>query len=76
MVLRVAVTIGVPVHHAGDAQSMVGSITVIAKWWAMCAGMSRDRWRRKPRLPSVLFPLAAAIVVWWRKLSDLSMNTI
>jgi len=75
VVLWVAVTIGVPVHHAGDAQNMVGSVTVIAKWWAMCAGMPRDWWRRKPRLPSVLFPLAVAIVAWWRKPSDSSMNT-
>jgi hypothetical protein len=33
--LSVVVTIGVPVHHAGDAQNMAGRIAVIARWWAM-----------------------------------------
>jgi len=75
VVLRVALTIGVPVHHAADAQNMVGSINVFARWWAMCAAIPCDWWCRKPRLTSVLFPLAAAIVVWCRKLSDSSMNT-
>jgi len=41
----------------------------------MWVGIPCDWWRRKPRLPSVLFPLAMAMVVWWRKLSDSSMNT-
>jgi hypothetical protein len=30
--VSVAITIGVPVHHAGDAQNMAGRIAVIAKW--------------------------------------------
>jgi len=41
----------------------------------MWVGIPRDWWRRKPRLPSVLFPLDTAMVVWWRKLSDSSINT-
>jgi len=75
VVLRVAVIIGVPVHHARDAQNMVGRTAVIANWWAMWARMPRDRWRRKFRLPRALLPLAAAMVAWCEKVSDSSMCT-
>jgi len=75
VVCKVAVIIGVPVHHAGDAQNIVGRIAVIARWWATCAGMLRERCRRNLRLPRARLPLAAAMVAWCRKLSDSSMCT-
>ena len=37
--LSVADTAGMSVHHAGDAQNMASRIAVIARWWAMWAGM-------------------------------------
>ena len=60
-ILRVVITPGVPVHHAGDAQNMVEMITVIARWWQMWAGILRDRCRRKFRLPRILMPLVAVL---------------
>ena len=75
VILSMVVTPGVPVHHAGDAQNMAGRIAVIARWWQMWAGILRDRCRRKFRLPRILVPLVAAIVVWYLNVSDSSINT-
>ena len=75
MVCKVAVIIGVPVHHAGDAQNIVGRIAVIARWWATCAGMPREQCHRKLRLLRARLPLAATMVAWCRKLIDSSMCT-
>jgi len=35
VMLSVADTAGMSVHHAEDAQNMAGRIAVIARWWAM-----------------------------------------
>ena len=53
---RVAVSVGVPVHQAGDAQNMVGRIAANDRWCATCAGTPRDRCLRKLKLLSTWFP--------------------
>jgi len=75
VVCKVAVIIRVPVHHAGDAQNIVGRIAAIARWWATCTGMPLEWCCRKLRLLRAWLPLAAAMVAWCRKLSDSSMYT-
>ena len=74
VVLSVEVTIAVPVHHGDNAQNIAGRVAVIVRWSAIWAGISRDLWRRKLRLPSVWLPRAAAVAAWCRKMRDSSMQ--
>jgi len=73
--LSIAIIPGVPAHHSGDTQNIAGKIAVIAKWWAMWAGIPRDRCRKKLKLPRTLLALVAAIAAWYLNVSDSSMNT-